>query len=406
MIKELTMKAKPTIMLIGLGGLGSVVLELLAREEGLGRIIVGSRNAARGTARCNLARLGAMAQGYAPDISFLPLDLNDKDAVAEMVHREAPDIILSTATMQTWWLPDLLPPVQAAAIKGAGFGVWLPVHLTLTLKLMEALREAAYPGVTLTAPFPDVVNCVLGRLESGNGLDLAPTCGVGNLDEIVPKVRLLAAQRLGAPPDAVRVLLVGHHALNAAVFGEGARSETFAQREIPPYFLRVECRGQNVTEAIGADELLLAPYPLPPGPASHFLTAGCTVRLIRAFLSDSETLLHAPGPNGLPGGYPIIVSSSGVRPVLIEGLTLAEAVAINERSHRFDGIERIETDGTVVFCPEAADVLRIELGYDCDQLAPDESEERAKELIARFREYAERYGVSLGSKLPRAEALG
>jgi len=379
------MNTKPTIMLIGLGGLGSVVLELLAREEELGRIIVGSRNAARGIARCNLARLGAIAQGYAPDISFLPLDLNDQEAVAEIVHREAPDIILSTATMQTWWLPDLLPPAQAAVIKGAGFGVWLPVYLTLTLKLMGALRDAAYPGITLTAPFPDVVNCVLGRL------DLAPTCGVGNLDEIVPKVRLLAAQRLDAPLEAVRVLLVAHHALLSAVFGEPTGA-------IPPYFLRVEYGGQDVTEAIRADELLLAPYPLPSGPATHFLTAGCAVRLIRALLSDSAALLHAPGPNGLPGGYPVVVSSGGVRPPPIDGLTLAEAIAINERSHRFDGIERIETDGTVIFCPESANVLRIELGYDCDRLAPDESEERAKELIARFREYAGRYGVSLGSE--------
>jgi hypothetical protein len=373
---------KSTIMLIGLGGLGSVMLELLAREEGLGRIVVGSRNVTRGIARCNLARLGAMAQGYAPSISFIPLDLNDKEAVAETVHREAPDIILSTATMQTWWLPDLLPPEQAAAIKGAGFGVWLPVHLTLTLKLMEALRDAAYRGITLTAPFPDVVNCVLGRL------DLAPTCGVGNLDEIVPKVRLLAAERLGAPLDAVRVLLVAHHALEPAAFGE-------PRDEIPPYFLRVEVGGQDVTEAIRADELLLAPYPLTPGPPTHFLTAGSTVRLIRALLSDSGALLHAPGPSGLPGGYPVIVNRSGVQPAPIEGLTLAEAIAINERSHRFDGIERIEADGSVVFCPEAADVLRVELGYDCDRLSPCESEERAKELIARFWEYAERYGVNL-----------
>jgi hypothetical protein len=376
------MKTKPTIMLIGLGGLGSVVLELLAREEGLGRIVVGSRNAARGMARCNLARLGATAQGYAPDIRFVPLDLNNKEAVAEMVHREAPDIILSTATMQTWWLPDLLPPEQAAAIKGAGFGVWLPVHLTLTRKLVEALRDAAYPGVTLTAPYPDVVNCVLGCL------DLAPTCGVGNVDEIVSKVRLLAAERLAASLDAVRVLLVAHHALLSAVFGKPTG-------EIPPYFLRVEYRGQDVTEAIGADELLLAPYPLPSGTVTNFLTAGSVARLIRAFLSDSKALLHAPAPNGLPGGYPVVVGSGGVRPAPIEGLTLAEAIAINDRSHRFDGIERIETDGTAVFCPEAADVLRRELGYDCDRLAPNESEERAKELIARFREYAERYGVNL-----------
>jgi hypothetical protein len=379
------MQTKPTIMLIGLGGLGSVVLELLAREEGLGRIIVGSRNAARGIARCNLARLGATAQGYAPDIRFVPLDLNDKEAVAEIVRREAPDIILSTATMQTWWLPNLLPPEQAAVIKGAGFGVWLPVHLTLTRKLMEALRDAAYPGVTLTASYPDVVNCVLDRLN------LAPTCGMGNVDEIVSKVRLLAAQRLAASPDEVHVLLVAHHALLSAVFGEPAG-------ETPPCFLRVEYGGQDVTEAIGADELLLAPYPMPSGPVTHFLSAGSAVRLIRAFLSDGETLLHAPAPNGLPGGYPVIVSSSGVRPAPIAGLTLAEAIAINERSHRFDGIERIRADGSVVFCPESADVLRLELGYDCDQLAPNESEERARELIARFREYAERYGVSLKSE--------
>jgi NAD(P)-dependent dehydrogenase (short-subunit alcohol dehydrogenase family) len=376
------MQTKPTIMLIGLGGLGSLVLELLAREEGLGRIIVGSRNAVRGMARCNLARLGAMAQGYAPDIRFVSLDLNDKEAVAEMVHRETPNIILSTATMQTWWLPDLLPPKQAAVIKGAGFGVWLPVHLTLTRKLMEALRHAAYRGITLTAPYPDVVNCVLGCL------DLAPTCGVGNVDEIVPKVRLLAAERLAASPNAVRVLLVAHHALLSAVFGEPTG-------EIPPYFLRVEYGGQDVTEAVCADELLLTPCPLPSGPVTNFLTTGSIVQLIRAFLSDGEALLHAPAPNGLPGGYPVLVNSNGVRPAPIEGLTLAKAIAINERSHRFDGIERIETDGTVVFCPAAADVLRRELGYDCDQLAPHESEERAKDLIARFREYAGRYGVNL-----------
>ena len=108
--------------------------------------------------------------------------------------------------MQTWWLPSLLPSEQRAAIYSAGFGVWLPVHLTLTMKLMQALRDADYRGVTLTAPFPDVVNCILGRLG------LAPTCGLGNIAQFVPKVQLLAAERLGTPLDAVHVLMVAHHA--------------------------------------------------------------------------------------------------------------------------------------------------------------------------------------------------
>lgn len=360
------------ILLIGLGKLGSIILELLARTEGIGQIAAASRSAGRGAARCNLARLGAMAQGYSPEIAFHPLDLNDQAAIFEIVRQQAPDLILTTASMQTWWLPDLLPVAQAARLERAGLGVWLPVHLNLSLKLMRALRACDYQGITLTAPFPDVANAVLGRMG------LAPTCGIGNLDEIVPKLRLLAAERLRLPPAQVRVLLVAHHALEPYVFGKKAA-------EIPPYFLRVEVDGQDVTDEVRAEELLLAPYPIPAGPSTHLLTAGSAVRLVRAILSDEEVLLHAPGPEGLPGGYPIVARRGQVHLAPIEGLTQEEAIAINAASHRFDGIERIEADGTVVFCPEAVAVLREELGYDCERLAPGEVEERAHELIGRVR---------------------
>jgi NAD(P)-dependent dehydrogenase (short-subunit alcohol dehydrogenase family) len=377
-----TRKPGPTTMLVGLGDLGAAVLELLAREEGLGPIVVCSRRTAEGVARCNLARMGAMAQGYEPSIRFVTLDINQADAVAETVRREAPDLIFSAASLQTWWLTDLLPEEQAKALKKARFGVWLPVHLTLTLKLMEALCDAGYRGIILTAPFPDVVNCVLGKLG------LAPTCGVGNLEEIVPKLRLLAAERLGERPDTIDVLLVAHHALEPAAFGEPVE-------EIPPYYLRVYFEGQDVSEKVDAHALLVAPYPLTPGPPSCFLTAATTVKLIRALLTDDETYMHAPAPHGLPGGYPVIVRGGDVEPAPIDGLSLAEAIDINERSHRFDGVERIEADGTVVFCPGDVQVLRDTLGCNFERLKPAESEDRAGELIARFREYASRHGVVL-----------
>ena len=369
-------------MLVGLGDLGGAVLELLARQEGLGQIVVCSRRVARGVARCNLARLGAAAEGYEPSIRFVALDINDADAVADTVRHEAPNLIFSAATLQTWWLADLLPEEQARVLKKARFGVWLPVHLTLTLKLMRALRDAHYRGITLTAPFPDVVNCVLGKLG------LAPTCGVGNIDEIVPKLRLLAAEQLGERLDAIDVLLVAHHSLQAAAFGE-------PMEEIPPYYLRIYFEGQDVTDKVDANALLLAPYPLTPGPPSCFLTAATAVKLIRALLSERETYLHAPSPHGLPGGYPVVVQGGDVQPADLEGLSLAEAIDINERSHRFDGVERIEDDGTVVFCPQDVQVLRETLGCDCQRLKPAESEERARELMARFREYAARHGAVL-----------
>jgi hypothetical protein len=371
---------KSTIMLVGLGDLGGHVLEHLARADWVDRIVVGSRNRDRGVSRCNLARLGAVAQGFNPSISFVPLDLDDPEAVAETVLREAPDLVLSTATMLTWWLPDQLPAEQAAKVKAASFGVWLPVHLMPTLRLMEALRHAGFRGHTLTAPFPDVVNCVLDRIG------LAPTCGVGNLDEVVPKLRVLAAERLEVSLAEVEVVLVAHHALERfALWG--------VKGDPPPFFLRIQHQSQDVTDTVSGEELLFEPYPVPSGPVTHVLTAGSAVRLMQALVSGGSTFLHAPGPNGLPGGYPVLAGKDGVRAAPIDGLSRAQAIAINEQSHPFDGVDTIEPDGTVIFTSEGAEGLRETLGYECKRLPVAEAEDRANELVDRFNEFAQRHGV-------------
>jgi hypothetical protein len=372
-----------TIMVIGLGGLGSVTLELLAREPSIERIVATARDPARGRAACNTATLGAMAQGCRPVIEFEPLDVRDVPTVARVVERIRPDIIFTSVTLQSWWRPYRLPAARREPLLRAGFGVWLPVHLALTIDLMRALRGTGWRGHVLTAPFPDVVNPVLARIE------LAPTCGVGNLDEIVPKVRLLAAHRLGCDPDAVAVQLVAHHALWREALGHARRRDGDAGgRALPPFHVRVEHAGTDVTEAVRARELLLEPFPVPAGPATHFLTAGSTVRLGRALLLEEETHLHVPGPGGLPGGYPVIVSRAGVRVAPVPGLTRDEAIAINEQSHRFDGVERIEPDGTVVFVDESADILAETLGYDCRRLPVADVPDRAEELLRKFGEFA------------------
>jgi hypothetical protein len=327
-----------------------------------------------------------MAQGYDADIEHLALDLRDVDRVAESIHRLDPDLVLSTASLQTWWLPELLPQKAASHLMRARFGAWLPVHLTLCLDLMRAIRECKYPGPVLTAPFPDVVNCILDRLG------MAPTCGVGNIDEAIPKVRWLAAKKLAARAREIEVTLVAHHALQKAVFRSAGDPVPEA---VPPFYLRIDLEGRDATQEAGGADLLLEPSPLPRGPAWGFLTAGSTVRLMRALLSQDETPLHAPGPGGLPGGYPVLVGNGRVRPRRLVDLSLGESIQINERSHPFDGIHAIEEDGTTVFEPVTVQVLRDVLGYECETLAPTEAAARAAELIARFREYARHAGVDL-----------
>ncbi len=377
---------RPKVMIVGLGSLGAALLETLACEETIGEIVVASRNEPRGEARCNLARVGALAQGADPHIRFVPLDLADTARAAEVVAGQSPDLIVSTASMQTWWLTELLPPDARRRLADAPFGAWLPVHLALAVKFMKAVRQAGHRGRTLVASLPDVVNVVLGRLG------MAPTCGFGNLDEIVPKVRQLAGDRLHVSPRAIRVLLVAHHALEPFVFGSGA---TAADARVPPFWMRIESNGEDVTDTVGGARLLFERYPLPAGPAWHFLTAGSAARLVRGLTSDREELVHVPGPEGLPGGYPAMASRAGVRLIDLGNPTRQRAIEINEQSQPFDGIDRIEADGTVHFTAEAARVMQGVLGYNGGQLRPPDSEACANELIARFREYAARHGVDL-----------
>ena len=373
---------RPTLLIAGLGDLGAVVLELLAREPWPGRIVAGGRNESRTTARVNLARLGARAQGCQPDLEAVRLDLDDEADTADRLRTIAPDIILCTASRQSWWLPEQLPEGPRAALRRAGFGVWLPVHLALSIKLMRALGRSGHHAHVAIAPFPDVANCVLSRIGP------TPTCGIGNLDEIVPKLEMAAAARLGLPQHELEVTLVAHHALEAFAFAAARPTSP-----VPPYFVRITHDGRDVTVDTGAHELLLSPHPITPGPPAHFLTAGSTVRLLRALASQTEHRLHTPGPEGLPGGYPVLVSVAGVRLAPIPGLSRAAAIEINDRSHPFDGIDRIESDGTVVYRPESSEVLRRVLSYDCDRLPPADVDARAEELLGRFRVYAKRHGA-------------
>lgn len=373
---------KPTVLIIGLGDLGSVVLELLAREESIGRIVAAGRDSEKGAARCNLARIAAIAQGYEPDITFITIDLNDKDSSANAISEVSPEIILHTATMQTWWLPNLLPQRNADLLNQAGFGMWLPVHLALTIKMMQAVKDANYKGITITAPFPDVVNCVLGKM------DLAPTCGVGNVDELVAKTRYLVSEKLKTSLDSISVQLVAHHALQAYSFGR-------KNGKAPPFYLKIEHKGEDITDSINAHEILLMPYQLSPGRPIHFLTGGCTIRLIKSLLSNQKTMIHVPGPHGLPGGYPVVAGKKSLEISEIDGISHREAVSINERSHCFDGIESIEEDGTVIFSEKSVEIFKNELGYDCGSLKPEHADDNAKELISKFQEYANGLGVKL-----------
>jgi len=85
------------------------------------------------------------------------------------------------------------------------------------------------------------------------------------------------------------------------------------------------------------------------------------------------------------------LSSKGAEVVVPEGLTLEEAVHINEEAQKYDGIERIEHDGTVVLTDKSHKIMSELLHYDRQQVRILECESAAHELRQLYHEYASKH---------------
>ena len=115
------------------------------------------------------------------------------------------------------------------------------------------------------------------------------------------------------------------------------------------------------------------------------VVAASGVKNALALLFDTGLLTHSPGPQGLPGGYPVRLSASGAEVFLPPGISLEQAIAINEVGQRADGIECVEDDGTVIYTDESVQIVREVLNYDLAPLKFDECDQRAEELVAHFK---------------------
>jgi dihydrodipicolinate synthase/N-acetylneuraminate lyase len=95
-----------------------------------------------------------------------------------------------------------------------------------------------------------------------------------------------------------------------------------------------------------------------------------------ALIGEDNVRTHVTAPIGLPGGYPALIGDGQIQLDLPEGLGKEAAVALNEEALRCDGIDRIETDGTVVYTADAGAAMS-ELGIPSDPVAPTELPERS-----------------------------
>jgi hypothetical protein len=153
-----------------------------------------------------------------------------------------------------------------------------------------------------------------------------------------------------------------------------------------------------VTERLGDIKKLIAELPKraarPGGRHGQFVVAGSSLKNIMAIYNDTGEITHAPGPQGLEGGYPIRLSRRGAEVLLPKGVNLTQAREFNLKAQQYDGISEVKDNGDIVVTDEAYATFKEMLNIDCRTITIDDSYEQAIELRKKFHEFARKHGVT------------
>lgn len=372
------------ILLIGAGHLGMRTIESLLREPGPHTYVVAGRDTERTRRTVNLLRQYASAFGAAVNIEPATLDISNVEATAATISHLQPDVIFSCVTLQSWWVTGTLPAELADPLTPACVGPWLPMHLTLVYELMQAVRAASCHATVVNASYPDVTHPVLAAAG------LAPDVGIGNIAIPLVGLRLHLAEQHRVPLAEVHLRGIFHHYVNYVATRSGDPRPapmhlsgwigSSTRADPGNYALDFDTRTAFQPLATGLKRL--------SGPDYQHVTGATAAVVLRALLDGTDVSTHAPGPLGLPGGYPVRLLSSQIHLDLPAGVTLDDAVTINNEGGRYDGIEAIAADGAVTFREENLEPMSRHLGYDCKVLQLAETRAHAEELAGRFASYA------------------
>jgi len=369
-------------MLFGLGDLGGWVLEFLVRQQGISTIIALDNRGQWGALKTQGAAAGAGHLGYYKTIKFEKCDVTDIDRTAELLNKYNPDFVYSSMGLLSPTLPRFLPREVHQKLETIS-GHLIPNQYFLISKLMKAVKESGITAPVLNNSWPDIVNPMLWR--SG----FRPLVGAGNLDIVVAYMRWRVSITENIHIPEITIYFIGEHSVTML----GSRTGI-------PYFLKILVGDEDITSKFDTNSLV-SDYLLPgmTGSTASWIVrptvASCAVRLIMAILNDTNELTHAPGPNGMIGGYPIRTSAKGVEVILPEGITMEEAIQINVDGMRSEGVKEIKDDGTLIITDEAYELGKELLGVSWKEIKIADIEEFCKEGLVRYKKLAEKYKASL-----------
>lgn len=312
------------ILVSGTGGFAARILfDIAATAKTPVKVVIAGRNRERLQWLRTAANARASIFGCPATFSTYEIDLLADKAGTELIEATRPAVTVQAASIQTSQVIAHSGNAWTRLVAEGGLSATAVFQALISSRVADAITRLNHRTALINCCFPDVVNGMIAAL----GHEVA--CGMGNV-AILSNV--FAGS--GAVSGSLKVLA---HYQNLAAWRRPA-----VERSGPPP--RVFADGREIDDVFAT----FAEVKLTPEPVID-ISGASGVPMLLAMASGAEWEGHVPGPGGLPGGYPVVLSGRDLRLALPPGVAREDAVAWNaafeERSGLVVAGERVHYTG-------------------------------------------------------------
>ncbi len=303
------------ILISGTGGFAArIAFDIAATAREPVEVIIAGRNLERLNWLRTAANARAALFGAKARFTTHAIDLLAPDASDALLAATSPRIVVQAASIQTSQVIAQSGNAWTRLVAEGGLSATAVFQALISARVAAAITRAGKSVTLVNCSFPDVVNGVIAAL--GHGV----SCGMGNV-AILSNVFAGSA----ATPAGAEVKVLAHYQ-NLAAWRR--RPEERGGRAP-----RVWLDGKEVADVYAR----FADIQLTPEPVIE-ISGASGVPMLLAMAAGKPWQGHVPGPDGLPGGYPVKLVGGRLELDLPAGLAREEAIAWNASFEAANGL--------------------------------------------------------------------
>lgn len=364
---------KIRIMIVGLGSVGSYLLDyLLSLGDERMEIYVVGRNREKMISDVNIARVAALIRGQNRTTVKIKdnVDLNCVESITSCIQECQPDVIVNSSRAYSGLKYGSISWKNVRA-----YGIWAPLAIKYTKNIMEAYEIAQSDAIVINTSYSDAV---IPWLKSAG--KAYPDFGSGNINHLIPRIKFAVAQEYGISDYwNIDVTYAVSHFHDVVISKEG-------QTEGVSQLICLKYDGKQLTPNM--DQIFCAcKIAMPTDAKRNMMNASSNLEIICGILAavrdGKKVKLHCPGVLGEIGGYPIIIDGTGIN---VKAYIDEECFDIdsmrkkNRESIYLDGIKNIE-NGTLYFTDELVEKCQEAFGVSLMGEVRFEDVEKAAQFL-------------------------